>query len=264
MGKRKYNAKRSAYDKKAEHYQPRLFLSRFLLPSVVDLRPQCSPVFDQGDIGSCTGNALAGALEFLELADLTSDAAAPEVFDPKSFDSLSRLFIYYNERLLEGDVSTDGGATLANGIKAIGHWGICQETTWPYVEANVLLAPPTPAYQEAKSHSGISGYLIDNSKLAAMKTCLASGNPFVFGVTIYSSFESDAVAQTGMVPMPDVSSEEALGGHALLCVGYDDSRQAFIFRNSWGSDWGLKGYAYIPYQYLTDTEIAWDMWTIRK
>ena len=98
--------------------------------------------------------------------------------------------------------------------------------------------------------------------LLQMKGCLASGFPFVYGFTVYESFESDAVAKTGVVPMP-APTEKVLGGHAVVAVGYDDSTQRFIVRNSWGPGWGMGGYFTIPYAYLTDSNLADDFWTVR-
>jgi C1A family cysteine protease len=95
-----------------------------------------------------------------------------------------------------------------------------------------------------------------------LKGCLASGYPIVFGFTVYESFESDAVAKTGQVPLPK-PSEKVLGGHAVLAVGYDETQQRFIVRNSWGKNWGLQGYFTMPYSYLTDNNLADDFWTIR-
>ena len=95
-----------------------------------------------------------------------------------------------------------------------------------------------------------------------MKACLASGYPFVFGFTVYESFEGDAVAKSGMVPMP-ADSETEVGGHAVMAVGYNDSIERFLVRNSWGPDWGVGGYFTIPYGYLTDSDLADDFWVIR-
>ena len=96
---------------------------------------------------------------------------------------------------------------------------------------------------------------------AQLKSCLASGYPFVFGFTVYESFESQAVAKTGVVPMP-AHTEKVLGGHAVLSVGYDDASQRFIVMNSWSAAWGQKGFFTIPYAYLTDRGLASDFWTI--
>jgi C1A family cysteine protease len=95
-----------------------------------------------------------------------------------------------------------------------------------------------------------------------MKGCLASGYPFVFGFTVYSSFEGAKVAQSGIVPMPG-SAEKPIGGHAVLAVGYDDDTREFLVRNSWGPGWGIKGYFKMPYAYLTAPKLATDFWTIR-
>jgi C1A family cysteine protease len=95
-----------------------------------------------------------------------------------------------------------------------------------------------------------------------MRSCLAEGFPFVFGFTVYASFESAKVANTGVVPMP-VLAEKVLGGHAVLAVGYNDKQKRFLVRNSWGTGWGMSGYFTIPYAYLTDSNLADDMWTIR-
>ena len=97
-----------------------------------------------------------------------------------------------------------------------------------------------------------------------MKSCLASGFPFVFGVAAYDSFISEEVTKTGVVPMPDVEYESFVGGHALMAIGYDDARKWFIFRNSYGTDWGDNGYGYIPYDYLSNPDLSADFWTIRR
>ena len=96
-----------------------------------------------------------------------------------------------------------------------------------------------------------------------MRSCLAAGFPFVFGFSVYESFESPEVAKTGVVPMPS-GNEQLLGGHAVLCVGYDDASARFLVRNSWGTGWGMAGYFTIPYDYLADRDLSDDFWTLRK
>lgn len=219
------------------------------LPSMVDLRAQCSPVEDQGQLGSCTGNAWAGMLEFLELK-----AGTP-------FQDLSRLFIYYNERVIEGTVKQDAGAQVRDGAKALANTGVCSETLWPYDIARFARKPTKAAFADAATRK-ISQYMRLNTT-DDMQACLAAGFPFVFGFSVYESFESQAVAQTGVVDMPK-PGEKLLGGHAVLCVGYDQSTQRFIVRNSWGTGWGQAGVFTIPFDYLANRNLSDDFWTVRK
>lgn len=220
------------------------------LPANVDLRPGCpKEVYDQGQLGSCTANAIAAALEF----DQTKQKEQP--FTP------SRLFIYYNERAMEGTIGTDSGAQIRDGIKSVGNIGACPETDWAYDITKFTVKPPAPAYQDAPLAKAVQ-YQRVPQVLRQLKGCLASGYPFVFGFTVYESFESDEVAKTGEVPMP-AANEKSLGGHAVLGVGYDDKTQRFTVRNSWGAGWGLGGYFTMPYAYLTDSNLADDLWTVR-
>ena len=220
------------------------------LPVKVDLRSKCPAVYDQGQLGSCTGNAIAGAIQFEEMKQALPNKTTP-----------SRLFIYYNERVIEGTVSQDSGAQIRDGMKTVATQGACYETTWPYIIQQFATKPPPACYVEAAKHL-VKQYMRLGQNLAQMKGCLASGFPFVFGFTVYDSFESQAVATTGIVPMPG-PTESALGGHAVMAVGYNDATQRFIVRNSWGPKWGQKGYFEIPYSYLQDHSLASDFWTVR-
>lgn len=219
------------------------------LPSSVDLRAGCPAVYDQGDLGSCTANAIGAALEFDQMRQKIA------------YSVPSRLFIYYNERALEGNIASDSGAQIRDGIKTVASQGACPETMWPYVEASFTDRPPAPCYKYAKLHPAVQ-YARVAQDAGQMKVVLAAGFPIVVGITVYESFEGDDVAKTGIVPMP-AADETALGGHAVMAVGYDEASQRFLVRNSWGTDWGMGGYFTIPYAYLTDSDLADDFWVIR-
>jgi C1A family cysteine protease len=171
------------------------------------------------------------------------------------------LFIYYNERVIEGTVGEDSGAQIRDGIKSVAKQGAPHERLWPYKIAKFKTKPSKPAYSDAKAHPAVL-YQRVTRDLQQFKGCLASGYPFVFGFTVYASFESDAVAQTGQVPMP-APSEKVLGGHAVLAVGYDSASSRFIVRNSWGPSWALKGYFTMPFDYLLNDNLSDDFWTIK-
>jgi C1A family cysteine protease len=219
------------------------------LPPSADLRAGCPSVYDQGDLGSCTANAIAAALEFDQMKQKLA------------YSVPSRLFIYYNERSLEGTIDSDSGAQIRDGIKTVASQGVCPEKMWPYVDGALTNTPPAPCYKYAKLHPAVQ-YARVVQDVTQMKAVLAAGFPFVFGFTVYESFEGDEVAKTGIVPMPE-SAEATLGGHAVMAVGYDDTSQRFLVRNSWGTDWGMGGYFTIPYAYLTDSNLADDFWVIR-
>jgi len=219
------------------------------LPRKVDLREKCSPVEDQGQIGSCTAQAIVGCLECLEISRT------------KVFTDLSRLFLYYKERELENSVNIDQGAYIRDGIKVLAKIGVPHEDLWPYNMARWAEKPTAEAHRGAKQHK-ITDYQ-RMSSLQEMKSCLAAGYPFVFGFSVYDYFESKKMAETGVLVMPK-GSERVLGGHAVTAVGYDDDISHFIVRNSWSTKWGQKGYFMMPYEYLADRNLSDDFWSIRK
>jgi len=224
------------------------------LPRKVDLRPQAPPeIYDQWQLGSCTGNAIAAAIEF----DLRRQKS-PKAFTP------SRLFIYFNERVIEHTTRSDSGAQIRDGVKSVSKLGAPPETLWPYSDENPgpFLEKPKPGvFTEALKFTATSYQRVARS-LPQMKACLASGFPFVFGFSVYESFESEEVAKTGVAPLPG-PHEKLLGGHAVLAVGYDDAAHRFTVRNSWGPGWGDGGHFTLPYAYLLDDNLSDDFWTIR-
>lgn len=225
------------------------------LPAKVDLASQCPDVYDQGQIGSCTANAIGAAVEFDQIKQRLRDVFIP-----------SRLFIYYNERVIEHSVREDSGAMIRDGIKSVAKQGVCPEKMWPYDPApfppnkHLTKKPTVPCYTEARQHTALQYERVPRI-LAQMKGCLAAGYPFVFGFTVYDSFESEEVARTGKVNMP-APRESVVGGHAVMAIGYDDKQNRFRVRNSWGTEWGMKGYFTMPYSYLLDENLSDDFWKI--
>lgn len=220
-----------------------------VLPDKVDLRTEQGlawPVYDQGQLGSCTANAIAGAVRFLERKEGDHDV------DP------SRLFIYYEERKLEGSVGTDSGAQIRDGAKVVAKIGWPSEADWPY-DISRFTDEPTAAVDKEASGNHVTRYYRVLQNVAFMQACLAEGYPFVGGVSVFESFEA---ATDGAIPMPQ-RGEQLLGGHAILFVGYDNATQRFTFRNSWGDGWGMSGYGTMPFAYLADGSLASDFWTFR-
>jgi len=216
------------------------------VPTVVDLRSVCPPILDQGNLGSCTANAGVETYNFLELKD-----KVPYV-------ELSRLFLYYVTRSLEGTTRYDSGCYIRDVVKALTKFGICQESFCPYDIKQYTKKPSQVAYDDGATRKCTS-YLRVNG-MNGIRDCLASGYPIIFGFTVYSSFETDTVAETGVVPLPK-RRESVLGGHCVLLVGYDDLNGWFICQNSWGVEWGDKGFFYLPYTYLP---LMSDFWTVRS
>lgn len=219
-------------------------------PSRVDLRPACPPVLEQGDLGTCTACALASAHRYCQRKQPGGDE-----FDP------SRLFLYWNARALDGTTASDAGGTFRNGFKTLAAQGVCPESVWPYDPRKVARKPPVGAFREAMRHQALRYRRVARSA-DQLESCLASGFPFVFGVSLYDSFHWDRVAVSGVVPMPR-GSERCRGGHALMAVGYDRRREVFAVQNCWGTDWGDDGFCTLPYDYLLSSKLSGDFWTLR-
>lgn len=228
-------------------------------PPLVDLRPYCPPVVDQGSLGSCTANAAAGLLGY---------------FQKRSFgktDSASRLFIYKATRNLMR-AHGDTGAYIRTTMGSLALFGAPPEKYWGYNPASLDLEPPAFCYSFAQNYQALKYFRLDEALKAPSETLsnirgtLSQGLPAMFGFSVYNSIRS--VGADGRIPFPS-PGESLLGGHAVLAVGYDDSLKigsstgAFIIRNSWGETWGNHGYGYLPYDYLLK-ELAMDWWALVK
>jgi C1A family cysteine protease len=211
-----------------------------VLPSSSSLQSHCKVVYDQGQLGSCTANAFCGAHCILQ--DIKQGSVS---FRP------SRLYFYYKEREIEHTVKSDSGAEVTDGESYVQKHGICSETSWPYDIKQYKVTPPSSCDHEAKDHK-ISSYRtipINDQLLTNIKQSIVNQVPVLIAISVYESFDSNETAQTGLVTIPK-SSEKCEGGHEMCLVGYDDSTKLFTVLNSWGTDWGQKGFCHIPYDYL--------------
>lgn len=220
------------------------------LPVAWDVRDPDIPVLDQGDLGSCTANAIVTA--FMH----SQKHQGLDLFTG------SRLFLYYNEREMLGTVEYDSGAIIRDGMKAINRQGLCPEEDWEYIPKRFTQRPPDHAYSHALKHQSIQ-YLRMYQTPRYIKMALYNGFPVIFGFMVYESIESEKVAKTGVIPFPQKKKEVALGGHAVIIVGYDDNTRLFTIQNSWGESWGDKGYGYMPYAYVLDRKLSSDFWILR-
>lgn len=237
------------------------------LPAQVDLRPFMTPVENQAGANSCTANAVVGGYEYV------MNRLGQEI-------DFSRLFVYYNARVLGleylgQDKIQDQGSSITLALMSLQEKGICHESTWAYEVTengkvkNVNTQPASYAYKEAAELLNVPDFQWETPEqvpvnLYAMKHCLAEGYPFIFGLTLFRSF--DRVTAKGRVPIPDLNGDEGReehGKHAMLCVGYKDSAEVFIVRNSWGETWAEGGYCYIPYEYMTNPDLCFECWKIK-
>ena len=221
----------------------------------VDLRDTgfLGSVWNQGQIGSCSAHGSGKAFVF----DVAKNRGGSD------YDG-SRLFQYFNSRALEGNTSSDSGATVADAIKALNQDGFPPTADWPYDTAKFAKKPPAKAYTDGKLREAVKYARVAQSE-QALKACLTAGTPVVIGFTVYASFESDQVAADGIVPLP-TKGEQILGGHCVIVVGWKviAGKEYWICLNSWGDAWGDEGYFYLPKTYLLSAQLSSDFWTVQS
>lgn len=229
----------------------------------VDLRPLDSMIFDQGQEGSCTANAACGMADFLEIKKgIAADPDQnPQEYTSGRYQNSSRSFVYWNERNIDGDPTVDQGSYLHTASKVFTDIGACDAKAYPYKPEHLYGQPPPETFTLAQTHKVQQALNIPDGDVFSMQANLAGGFPFIIGISVYSSFPEQE-PNTGVVPMPNQWYDQLMGGHAICVVGYTASQQ-FIFRNSWGTSWGMNGYGFIPFEYFADTSLASDVWTFR-
>lgn len=219
-----------------------------LPPGPIDLRQLCPPHMDQGALGSCTAHGITGAMRYERMR-----LGMPDL-------PMSRLQLYYDERRIEGTVRQDAGAAIRDGIKCVVRLGVAPEDQWPYDIAKFKRRAPASVYVSALADQALQYQRVMVSP-QDIKAAIASGHPVVVGFTVYESFESIDVENTGVVPMPS-AMEADIGGHCVYVVGYGQKVGYFTCRNSWGDQWGDAGDFYMPEAYLGSPSFGGDYWII--
>lgn len=228
-------------------------------PTSVNLSAGFSPIEDQGQLGSCTANAAAGLMEYMERKSTGRHVDA------------SRLFIYKNTRLISG-LTGDSGAYIRDTIKSLRLFGAVPEKYHPYDVAKFDDDISAYKYAFAQNYKSLQYFRVDDYTWTTdkifqeIRNKLIKGIPLIFGFTCYDSIFNT----TTVIPFP-AKNESIAGGHAMVICGYDDSIScpnttrlgAFLVRNSWGTNWGMKGYAWLPYEYLY-AGLMEDIWGIIK
>jgi len=230
-----------------------LDVSKSKTPLTYSLNKYRKFIYDQGYLGSCTANAFCAAYRIMNTIQKKNSTFQP-----------SRLFFYYQERVIEGNVNIDAGANVIDGEEYVKTNGICSETSWPYITSKFNIKPPQTCYIEASKYK-ISKYSIinnDSNLITNIKKAIFNKQPVLIGIAVYSSFETYTVSITGLVPIPDTLTEQLLGGHEMCLIGYDEAKQLFTVMNSWGSNWGDSGLCYIPYNYLSNPSLGLDFTVI--
>jgi C1A family cysteine protease len=225
---------------------------KITFPDIIDLSSLTGPVYDQGQIGSCVANAFSADWRYLLRKE------GQTVINP------SRLFLYLVTRayIVGENPLTDSGSSLLQAIQAGVKYGVCTNILWPYDTTKYNEIPPSKCFQDALNHKVVT-YATVNQDANSIISCLHNGYPVVIGIEVYQSFESQTVAETGVVPLPNIQTETLLGGHALCLVGVNQTAKTFLIQNSWGN-WGAKGLCTLPYDYVLNPQLTFELWVVTE
>jgi C1A family cysteine protease len=249
---------------KRDNYDPRDKVVRskaVQLPPYSSLEEWTPSVADQGQLGACTAFT---AVEMTEMLIKKYWEWIPNKSVPADKVQLSQLFQYYNERVIEGDTSEDNGADSRTMMQTAVGTGFCLDSLWPYHVSKFAEQPPAECYSSIHVKPGAYHRVLD---LETAKSVIYSGYPVSIGVTLYESFQSEEVANTGLVPMPG-PNEQIDGGHEMWLFAYSDTKVvcgqtgAFKVRNHWSRDWGEQGNCWMPYSYIGNAQLCPDKWTL--
>jgi len=210
---------------------------------LTDIQMVSCPILNQGNLGSCVAHAAYALLYIVSKGKI----------------SLSRLQLYMCLRACDNlSLTIDTGGTIRGVMKAISNYGVCNENLWKYNIVNFdKLAPKTAFTNTYNISNFVYTFIIQD--YIHIKEVLVSGSPIICGIAVYESFISPNSNKYGIIPIPNTKTEKLLGGHAILLIGYDNNSKTFKFQNSWGTNWGDKGYGYIPYDYIINTSLSFDL-----
>lgn len=218
-----------------------------VIPSYVDLRGSFSPIKNQGQQGSCLAFTMSAIMEYLHK------------FQKNQIYDFSEAFIYYQARKWANQQNQDNGSSITFAVYSLKEEGICIESMMPYSQYDYSTPPSASAFSNA-THYRIENFSFLNTKnLDEFRAALNKNNPIAVSVCVFSSFGQ---GKNGLIPLPRKNELNAFysgrshGYHAMVIVGYDDNKEHFIVRNSWGSNFGDNGYCYLPYDYVTDSRLC--------
>lgn len=245
--KRCYGMKKDSPDKRDKMYAK--LSSPVALPRIADLRPWVGSIKDQGSEGSCTGHAGSSDVEW-QCRKYRNEQPV-----------LSPAFLYSQELINEGTFPNDNGAMPRSICQVLNKFGVCEESVDPYKPGSIV-TPSAPQIENAKKYQ-LGGYHRMTS-LDQVLSCLGDPTPWpvLLSFNVYASFESEAVAKTGLMPIPNPAYEVLMGGHEVLVVGYDQDKQVLIIQNSWGRAWGDQGFFYMPFPLVQNPNMVTDLWII--